>query len=205
MASRLAGRTEDRAAPRRAALAPAAMAFAERRHDGQRRESDGAPFMHHLREVAALLRRAGGSDALIAAGLLHDVVEGTDTSLAELQERFGFEVAELVRTVTDGSLGTYSQRKQALREQVRVAGGDAALLFAADKISKVRELSEQTGHDRAGADAAGPPGPAQTRRERCEQLRLDHYRASLTMLQGVAPRHPLVKRLERELADCATA
>ena len=191
MESRVARRTEDRAASTRALLAPQAMAFAERRHDGQRRESDGAPFMHHLREVAALLRRAGGSDALIAAGLLHDVVEGTDTSVAELQERFGFEVAELVRTVTDDAMGTYSQRKHALREQVRSAGGDAALLFAADKISKVRELSEQARHDRAGAGEAGPPSSAQTRRERCEQLRLDHYRASLTMLQGIAPRHPL--------------
>ena len=205
MASRLAGRTENQAAPIRAPLAPAAMKFAEHRHDGQRRESDGAPFMHHLREVAALLRRAGGSDALIAAGLLHDVVEDTDTSLAELQERFGFEVAELVRAVTDDSLGTYLQRKHALREQVRSAGGDAALLFAADKISKVRELSERTRHDRARAGAAGPPSPAQTRRERCEQLRLDHYRASLKMLQGIAPRHPLVMRLERELDACATA
>ena len=112
---------------------------------------------------------------------------------------------ELVRAVTDDSLGTYLQRKHALREQVRSAGGDAALLFAADKISKVRELSERTRHDRARAGAAGPASPAQTRRERCEQLRLDHSRASLKMLQGVAPRHPLVMRLERELGDCAAA
>lgn len=207
MASRLAGRTEDRAAPKRPAapLAPAAMLFAELRHDGQRRDSDGAPFVHHLREVAALLRRAGGSDVLIAAGALHDVVEGTDTSLAELEELFGSDVAELVRAVTDASVGTYGDRKHALREQVRRAGDDAALLFAADKISKVRELSARPAHDRAGGAAACPPSPAQTQRERCEQLRLDHYRASLKMLQGVAPRHPLVKRLERELDACATA
>lgn len=160
--------------------------------------------MHHLREVASLLRRAGGSDVVVAAGLLHDVVEGTDTSLAELEERFGSDVAELVRAVTDDSVGTYGDRKHVLREQVRRAGGEAALLFAADKISKVRELSERAAHDRAGTGAVGPPSPAQTRRERCDQLRLDHYRASLTMLQGVAPRHPLVKRLERELDACAT-
>ena len=161
MASRLAGRIEDRATATRSAapLAPEAMLFAELRHDGQRRDSDGAPFMHHLREVAALLRRAGGSDVLIAAGLLHDVVEGTDTSLAELEERFGSDVAELVRAVTDDSVGTYGDRKHVLREQVRRAGGDAALLFAADKISKVRELSERAAHDRAGAGAIGRRAP----------------------------------------------
>jgi hypothetical protein len=63
---------------------------------------------------------------------------------------FGAEVADLVQAVSDDtSIRGYRLRKQALRDQVQNAGGDAALIFAADKISKVRELPDRIAHDRA--------------------------------------------------------
>ena len=122
-------------------LAPSALDFATRSHANQRRDSDGAPFIEHAIEVARLLREAGCSEELVAAGLLHDVVENTNVSLGELEDNFGAGVAELVRAVSDDAdIAGYRERKRALRAQVRQAGSDAALLFAADKIAKVREL-----------------------------------------------------------------
>jgi (p)ppGpp synthase/HD superfamily hydrolase len=163
------------------ALAQSACVFATRCHARQRR-ADGASFIEHPLEVARLLRDAGCSEVVVAAGMLHEVVEDTEVGGDELRARFGSEVADLVLAVTeDARITSYRRRKRLLREQVRHAGDDAAVLFAADKISKVRELN--------GA----------TRRDRSLALRLEHYRESLGMLRSVAPEHPLVGRLAAEL------
>jgi (p)ppGpp synthase/HD superfamily hydrolase len=181
-------------------LERSALKFAARCHARQRRRTDGAPFIEHPLEVAALLRGAGCSDVLVAAGLLHDVLADTRASPSELAARFGADVACLVRTVTeDASVRSYRQRKRVLREQVRHAGGDAALLFAADRISKVRELAEELRRDRVTFGAT--PRPPRARRH-AVPLRVEHYVASLRMLQDVAGTHPLVIRLADEVDRC---
>ncbi len=185
------------------ALAQSALEFATHCHAGQRRGSDDALFIEHPLEVARLLRDAGCSAVVVAAGLLHDVVEDTGVTNAELDERFGADVAALVCSVTeDPSVRTYRRRKLALREQVRDAGGEAALLFAADKIAKVRELPDQARRDRARFGSVPRGHRASGRRRRYQQLRLEHYRESLGMLEQVAPRHPLVQRLAEEIERC---
>ena len=179
-------------------LARSARAFAARCHALQRRESDGAPFIEHPLEVARLLLDAGCSDVVVAAGLLHDVVEDTPVSLEELRACFGAQVATLVKAVTeDPRIQSYRRRKRMLREQVRSAGGDAALVFAADKIAKVRELA-------CGVTARGQRVDHH-RSEHGRHLRLEHYQQSLAMLQHVIPRHPLVTLLEHELDVCSVA
>jgi len=176
-------------------LIRSALALAVLSHAGQRRESDGAAFIEHPLEVAGLLRDADCSDVVVAAGLLHDLVEDTDVTLADLAARFGADVAHLVQAVSeDPSIPTYRQRKHALREQVRKVGGDAAPLFAADKIAKVRELP-----DRLRRDQARCGHRARERFERYHELRLEHYQETLRMLQDIAPGDPLVKRLATEL------
>jgi len=193
------------AADEAACLAPSALEFATSCHAGQRRQSDGAPFIEHPLEVAGLLRDAGCSDALIAAGLLHDVLEDTDVSRSELTQRFGDPVADLVEAVTDhASVESYRRRKQVLREQVRSAGRDAMLLFAADKISKVRELADQLRRDRARFGAPRAPR-ALGHLEHYQEMRLEHYQESLAMLQRVAPRHPLAVQLAEALDACPLA
>ena len=82
-------------------VARAALRFARARHAGQYREIDHAPFIDHVIEVGWLLRRDGQPDEVIAAGLLHDVLEKTTTTTAELQSRFGANVARLVESVSD--------------------------------------------------------------------------------------------------------
>ena len=168
----------------RSPLTRDALEFASTQHAGQKR-TDGIPFVTHPVEVACLLHEAGYSDDVVAAGVLHDVIEETDANQGELEERFGSNVADLVAAVSDDpSIEDDARRKAALREQVAQAGECAAAVFAADKISKARELRVSVEEGRFG---------------RKDRAKLDHYQASLEMLDELMPGHQLVDRLRAEL------
>jgi hypothetical protein len=168
-------------------LSRAALDFAREHHGGQRRVADGAPFAAHLVEVASLLERSGYPDHVVAAAVLHDVLEDTDTKRWDLDRRFGAEVGELVAAVSDDpAISDEELRKDALLEQVRRAGGYAAAIYAADKISKVRDLRLLT--------AAGEE-PARL------ELKLGRYRKALQMLEAVIPGSRLVELLRFELEE----
>lgn len=173
-------------------LVAAALDAARRWHAGPRRASDREPFIQHPLHVARLLHDTGCSDAVIAAGLLHDVLEDTTVTKDRLAARFGPEVAELVAAVSDDpTILFYGPRKRALRAQVADAGPDAAVLFAADKLAKILELSAIAERDpeRYGPTSADPEVLAQ----------VDHYHHSARLLQRMAPGHPLVTQLAAEL------
>jgi (p)ppGpp synthase/HD superfamily hydrolase len=170
----------------RGGQAQAASAYAATMHAGQCR-GDGTPFILHPREVASLLRDAGAPDHLVAAGALHDLIEKTDATADDVRSRFGPRITNLVLAVTDDERITrYGARKAALRAQVAREGEEALLLFAADKVSKVRELRRE---------ASGAPGAARQLRVR----RLNHYRRSLAVLEERLPGNPLVVALHDEL------
>ena len=166
-------------------MAQAALRFARARHAGQRREIDHAPFIDHPIEVAWLLRRDGQPDEVIAAGLLHDVLEKTATTSAELRRRFGARIARLVESVSDDpSIRDYQPRKRDLRDRIAQADPDTHAVFAADKIAKVRELALL---------------PAQQLNEPKNRAKLAHYRASGNMLRRMDGDLPLVEQLDAEL------
>jgi (p)ppGpp synthase/HD superfamily hydrolase len=82
-------------------LTRAALRFARDRHAGQRRPPGDEPFVGHPVEVAELLQEAGYPDEVVAAGVLHDVIEDAGVGRDELDERFGPRVAELVTAVSE--------------------------------------------------------------------------------------------------------
>jgi (p)ppGpp synthase/HD superfamily hydrolase len=169
----------------RSPLTRDALAFADQRHAGQTRDIDDLPFVTHPVEVACLLHEGGYPDEVVAAGVLHDVVEDTDAELSDLEAHFGSRVAELVKAVTDDpSIEDDAERKAALRRQVAVAGECAAVIFAADKVSKARELRVRLG--RGGHDES-------------DIRRLAHYEASLAMLDDLIPGHELLHQLRVEV------
>ena len=69
------------------------------KHHGQMRRS-GEPYYHHLLEVAYILATLKSGPATITAGLLHDVVEDTDTSIEYIKRNWGKEVAKMVDSLT---------------------------------------------------------------------------------------------------------
>jgi len=92
----------------------------------------------HARAVASALRRAGCSAEVELAGLLHDIVEDTGWTVADVRVRFGGPVAALVHAVTeDDAIVDYRARKRALREQIARAGADAIDIALADKVASV--------------------------------------------------------------------
>ena len=166
-----------------------ALDFARELHRGQRRESDEAPFILHPLEVAALLHNTGHREQVVAAGILHDSVEDSDASLEDINQRFGSEVVQLVAAMTeDPSIEEFARRKAALRSQIAAAGPDASSVYAADKLTKVREL-------RARLTSCPDLLEAQAH----ERRRLHHYCQSLAMLEEITPDHPLVRQLRFEL------
>ena len=170
----------------------AALDYASELHRGQLRQVDGAPFIVHLREVASLLCDAGAADHLIAAGA-YTTSSKTSARAVDLRERFGERIATLVLAVSeDERIAGYAARKAALRAQVADAGEEALMLFAADKISKARELSlhavgvhAELGH--AGSDS------------RKRGRKVEHYRRCLALLQERLPDSPLVAQFAAEL------
>jgi HD domain len=177
-------------APRSSSVALAALAYAGQLHAGQRRQADGALFILHPLEVAGLLYHAGAPDHVIAAGCLHDALEKTDANAEDLKARFGIPIATIVLAVSeDQRIIDYADRKAALCEQVARAGPDALRVFAADKISKVREL-------RRGTPGIGPQ-PACGSRSRSR--RLTHYRHCLRLLEELMTYSALVTELRTEL------
>ena len=166
-------------------IAQAALKFASARHAGQSRESEHAPFIAHPIAVGRLLHRDGQPDDVIAAGLLHDLLEKTRTTSPELHRRFGARIARLVESVSDDpSLVDDEQRRSQLRDRIAHSESDTVAIFAADKIAKVREL------------ALLPPGRLHDPETRAK---LAHYRASLEMLRQTAADGTLVELLDAEL------
>jgi (p)ppGpp synthase/HD superfamily hydrolase len=174
----------------RSPLTRDALAFADQRHAGQTRDLDDLPFVTHPLEVARLLHEAGYQDEVVAAGVLHDVLEDTDAERSDLESRFGPRVAELVEAVTDDpSIADDDQRRAALRRKVAEAGECAAVVFAADKVSKARELRLRISRGRFGPADGG---------------KLAHYEASLAMLSDLIPGHDFVDQLRMELEAVRT-
>ena len=95
-----------------------AFEFAYCLHQGQYRAS-GEPYIAHPVAVAGLLRDLGGSAAMIAAGFLHDVIEDTDVTADEIEQRFGVEVRRLVEGVTKLSKFNFSSKTERQAENFR--------------------------------------------------------------------------------------
>jgi len=92
--------------------------FAYQLHEGQTRKS-GEPYIAHPIAVASLLRSLGGDNVTIAAGFLHDVVEDTDVTSEEIEERFGVQVRLLVEGVTKLSKFNFSSTTERQAENFR--------------------------------------------------------------------------------------
>ena len=110
---------------------------------GQTRKYTGEPYVVHPIEVASIVKNAGGTEAMVAAALLHDVLEDTGVTFDLLVDQFGSEVAELVLWLTDVSKpedGNRSTRKALDRQHSAAAPADAQTVKVADLISNTRSI-----------------------------------------------------------------
>jgi (p)ppGpp synthase/HD superfamily hydrolase len=120
-----------------------ALEFAARKHRDQRRKGEcAAPYINHPIAVAAVVAGTGGVDdpVTLAAAVLHDTVEDTETTLEELEGEFGAEVREVVEEVTDDKELAKAERKRLQVEHTPSASRRAKELKLGDKICNIRDL-----------------------------------------------------------------
>jgi guanosine-3',5'-bis(diphosphate) 3'-pyrophosphohydrolase len=124
-------------------LVLAAGSFAAERHKTQRRKGvDAVPYINHPLGVASVLAVDAGVDdpVTLAAALLHDTIEDTGTTAAEIEAAFGQEVAAIVLEVTDDKRLPSSVRKQLQIDHAGSISQRAQMVKLADKLCNLRDL-----------------------------------------------------------------
>lgn len=117
--------------------------FAARAHAGQTRKGAAAePYVNHVIEVAEILAAHGAPLPVVLAGLLHDTVEDTEVTHADLVATFGAEVAGLVAEATDDTSLPKDIRKGLQVSQAPKKSDGAKQLKLADKISNLVAIAE---------------------------------------------------------------
>jgi (p)ppGpp synthase/HD superfamily hydrolase len=170
-----------------------ALETARKAHAGQiRNGSGGMPYIEHPVAVAELLRENGFADEVLAAALLHDVVEDSETSVEDVRERFGEPVAGLVEALTDDeTIDPYERRKEEHRRQVAAAGPDALAIYAADKLTNIAALRKAYANQ---GEAVGEEFKTPL------DVKVAVWEADLDLLRDAAPDLPFLNDLQTELA-----
>ena len=123
-----------------------ALAFAAHKHRDQRRkDAEASPYINHPIALAEVLAGEGGvADAeVLAAALLHDTIEDTDTSRAELEREFGERIAAMVMEVTDDKALPKAERKRLQIVHAADISPGAKLVKLADKICNLRDVADR--------------------------------------------------------------
>lgn len=118
--------------------------FAILKHGNQVRKYTGEPYWKHCEEVADLIAKTyGPNHIMVDVAWLHDTVEDTDTTFAEIEKHFGQSTMELVYWLTDPNIkGNRVTRKQISRVHIGRAPLFAKIVKLADMISNTRSIVE---------------------------------------------------------------
>lgn len=117
-----------------------AIYFATERHAGQCRKGTHTPFIIHPMETMTILASMKADINLLVAGLLHDTVEDTDTTIEEIRQLFGKDVSELVGGHTEDKSRFWEERKQTEIDDCKAASERLKMLILADKLANLRSM-----------------------------------------------------------------
>ena len=124
-----------------------AIVFSTKAHDGMRRRKSEVPYVLHPMEVGAIIGTMTDKQEVIAAGVLHDVVEDAGITMEEIGEKFGSRVMELVASETENKREdlppeeTWRIRKEESLEKLRSTDDiDVLMLWMGDKLSNIRTI-----------------------------------------------------------------
>jgi (p)ppGpp synthase/HD superfamily hydrolase len=125
-------------------------------HEKQKRRGKvPLPYITHLAAVAWLVSDYTEDEDTVVAAWLHDTLEDTEYTAAELEEDFGVKVCQIVEAVSepreaDGETLSWKERKHAYVEQLKSGPPPALLIAAADKIHNMRSVVEEYYENHAG-------------------------------------------------------
>ena len=124
-----------------------AIEFAVRSHAGTERRGKGFPYIVHPLEALAIVATMTPDQEILAAAVLHDVVEDTEVTVDELRAAFGERIAGLVESESDIELPDMSEseswriRKQAAIDRLAAAPREAKIVALGDKLSNMRAIA----------------------------------------------------------------
>lgn len=167
-----------------------ALQIAALAHEGQYRKNTNIPYIVHPVAVGMILQKAGYSNVMIAAGILHDTVEDTDLTLSDIEQEFSKEIAKIVEGCSepDKSL-SWEERKQHTIEFLRTACEEVRVVACADKLHNVRSIRQDV--EQCGEEVW-------SRFKRGQDQQEWYYRNVLKSL-GHSSTFPLLEELEMEI------
>ena len=102
-------------------LVSEAIAYAVKVHDGMRRKESDVPYIIHPLEAAVIVSTMTDDQQVIASAVLHDVVEDTDVTIEEIEERFGKRIRDLVESETENSSNSLIKERSTAVMAIKVA------------------------------------------------------------------------------------
>lgn len=115
--------------------------FAEQAHKGAFRKGTSIPYLTHPLETAVIVSMLTTDPELIAAALLHDTLEDTETTYEDLKSRFGVRVADLVAEESEDKRKSWQERKGYTIAHLAHASREIKILTLADKLSNIRSMA----------------------------------------------------------------
>lgn len=129
-----------------------ALVFATKKHNGQYRKISRIPYVMHPIQVADLVHTYTDDNEIIAAALLHDVLEDCkDVSFKILQKEFGDRIARIVSEISLASKKKYKswkKRKEAYLSKIKKASKEALIIVAVDKMTNFKTYFEALKKDK---------------------------------------------------------
>lgn len=125
-----------------------AIAFALQAHTGTERRGKGYPYIIHPLEALTIVATITSDQELLAAAVLHDVVEDTDCTLEQLRSEFGDRVADIVEAESDPKedpskeRASWRERKMLGLDKLTYASLDAKMVAIGDKLSNMRAIAQ---------------------------------------------------------------
>lgn len=117
-----------------------AIEFAAIRHKDQKRKGTELPYIVHPMEVMQILTENGCDKNVIAAGILHDTIEDTETTYDDILENFGKEIADIVASESEDKSKSWKERKQTTIDSLPNESFETQLVCCADKLSNLRSM-----------------------------------------------------------------
>lgn len=124
-----------------------AIIFAVKAHSGVERNGKGFPYIVHPMEAVEIVATITPDQELLAAAVLHDVIEDTTVTHDDLERKFGKRVADIVQTESDivvedqSAADSWHARKQAALDHLAAASHDAKVVAIGDKLSNMRAIA----------------------------------------------------------------
>lgn len=124
-----------------------AVIFAVKAHKGIERKGKGFPYIVHPMEAVAIVATITTDQELLAAAILHDVLEDTPVTRDELEKEFGKRVADIVQSESDividgvSAADSWHARKQAAINHLAAASHDVKVVAIGDKLSNMRAIA----------------------------------------------------------------